>query len=206
MQLYEKDLFQLDDDIDNYLPFKVRNPFYPGTPITFRMLLAHTSSISDNSAILDTMYSFGMDHPMPLDTFLVNYLTPGGRLYDPEMSFSNFEPGSQWEYSNYAIALCGYLVQAITSVPFDAYCNVNIFQPLEMTNTAWFMKNLDTTLIARPYQYYNGQYIDYGLYGYPDYPDGQLRTTVASLGNFLLANIDNGAFHGKTSWIVPRSR
>ena len=196
MQLYEDNLFGLDDNIKNYLPFSVVNPFFPGTPITFRMLLAHTSSIQDNYAVLDTMYSFGMDHPMPLDTFLVNYLTPGGSLYDPNLSFYAYEPGTQWNYSNYGIALCGYLVESITGVPFDVYCEENIFKPLEMTNTAWFMRDLDTTLIARPYQYVGGQYVDYGLYGYPDYPDGQLRTTATSLAHFLQANLEKGFFNG----------
>ena len=47
MQLYEQDLFQLDEPINNYLPFSVFNPNYE-TEITFRMLLTHTSSIKDN--------------------------------------------------------------------------------------------------------------------------------------------------------------
>ena len=43
MMLHEQNLFMLDDDIDNYLPFNVNHPDYPLTPITFKMLLSHTS-------------------------------------------------------------------------------------------------------------------------------------------------------------------
>jgi CubicO group peptidase (beta-lactamase class C family) len=47
MQLYEKELFGLDDDINNYIPIKVRNPNFPDKPITFRMLLTHTEAFDD---------------------------------------------------------------------------------------------------------------------------------------------------------------
>src|SRR5690349_1804285 len=43
MKLWEQGRFQLDDPINNYLPFAVTNPFYPNIPITFRMLLLHTA-------------------------------------------------------------------------------------------------------------------------------------------------------------------
>jgi CubicO group peptidase (beta-lactamase class C family) len=43
--------FDLDDDIDQYLDFEVRNPNHPDTPITFRQLLRHRSSIADNAVI-----------------------------------------------------------------------------------------------------------------------------------------------------------
>ena len=48
MQLFEDGLFSLEDDIDSYLPFNVNHPDYPLTPITFKMLLTHTSGIKDN--------------------------------------------------------------------------------------------------------------------------------------------------------------
>ena len=36
MQLYEKGLFDLDDDINEYLPFPLRNPNYPNINIMLR--------------------------------------------------------------------------------------------------------------------------------------------------------------------------
>ena len=47
MQLCERGVFGLDDDINASLPFPVRHPSYPSTPVTFRMLLTHTSGIAD---------------------------------------------------------------------------------------------------------------------------------------------------------------
>jgi len=45
MQLWEEQYFQLDDPINNYLPFTVSHPDYPNTELTFKMLLTHTSGI-----------------------------------------------------------------------------------------------------------------------------------------------------------------
>ena len=39
LQLYDKGLFNLDDDVNIYLPFSLRNPFYPDNPITFLVYL-----------------------------------------------------------------------------------------------------------------------------------------------------------------------
>jgi len=50
MQLWEKGLFTLDDDVNGYLPFKAQNPRFPDVEITFRQLLTHRSSIKDGPA------------------------------------------------------------------------------------------------------------------------------------------------------------
>jgi len=47
MGLWEEGRFQLDDDVNRYLSFPIRNPRYPDTPVTFRMLLTHTSSVAE---------------------------------------------------------------------------------------------------------------------------------------------------------------
>jgi CubicO group peptidase (beta-lactamase class C family) len=47
MQLYENGLLELDDNINDYLPFDIDIPNFETNPITFRMLLTHTSSIKD---------------------------------------------------------------------------------------------------------------------------------------------------------------
>jgi CubicO group peptidase (beta-lactamase class C family) len=42
MNLWENQLFQLDDDINEVLSFTVRNPDFPDSVITYRQLLTHT--------------------------------------------------------------------------------------------------------------------------------------------------------------------
>ena len=195
MQLYEQGEFGLDDDINNHLPFTVRNPHSPSTPITFRMLLTHTSSIIDSDTILD-LYSVG-DSPILLGDFVRGYFTEGGTYYSASNNFDRDTPGTYWEYSNMGATLAGYLVEVIANQGFSEYCDEHIFQPLSMNETSWFIDGLDKTHVARPYQWSMALgYEAYEHYGYPDYPDGQLRTSVNQLARFLAAFMNDGTYGG----------
>lgn len=195
MQLYEQGYFQLEDSINAYLPFPVRTPAHPEVPITFKMLLTHTNSIQDNWDVLDQIVGPG-DPTMPLGTFLSEYLTPGGQYYSQNLNFFTQTPGTYCYYSNIGAALAGYLVEVLSGIPLDEYCRDSIFIPLNMSHTAWFLRDLDTTLVTRPYGYYFGTHNDYGLYGFPDYPDGLLKTTLPSFAKFLLMNMRAGELGG----------
>jgi CubicO group peptidase (beta-lactamase class C family) len=91
MQLWERKKFALDDDVNAYLSFPVRNFAYPGLPVTFRQLLTHTSSIADGPAY-EKSYVCG-DSRVPLGQWLRDYLTAGGALYDPQRNFHSWKPG-----------------------------------------------------------------------------------------------------------------
>ncbi len=147
----ERGLFDLDDDVNSYLPADIRviNPWYPEAPITFRMLLTHTSSI--NYGIFYTRMTWGKDSPITLESFVRNYFTQGGSYYD-STNYTEYCPGSRYLYSNESIALAGYLVEALIDTGFAEYCNEKIFKPLKMTNTSWFLSGLDSTNLAIPYQ------------------------------------------------------
>ncbi|MEI2675371.1 MAG: serine hydrolase [Chitinophagaceae bacterium] len=195
MQLYEDGYFELEDDINLHLPFEIYHPSYPDLTITMLQLLTHSAAMRDNWDILDTVYVAG-DSPLPLGDFMQGYFEVGGPYYYAEDNFYTYAPGADYNYCNEGIALLGYMVEVFTGQPFNSYCNEHIFEPLCMTNTGWFLSELDTNLIAHPYDYISGSYYDYGLYGYPDYPDGQLRTTSLSLAKFLWMNMFDGNFNG----------
>ncbi len=196
MQARERGYFGLDDDVNTILGFSVRNPGAAGVKITPRRLLTHTSSIRDNWGELSPLYVQG-DSPIPLGTFLERYLVPGGQYFAAGKNFYAYVPGTRYDYSNVGASLAGYLVEAATGTPFDAWCEQNIFGPLGMTRTSWHLAGLDRDLIALPYRRLRGGgWKSYGLYGYPDYPDGQLRTTPSSLARFLATFASGGAYPG----------
>jgi CubicO group peptidase (beta-lactamase class C family) len=200
MQLFSMGKFQLDDDINKYLDFKVVNPIYPDIPITFRQLLRHRSSIADNAAYLDQFWNINKGDPtIPLSAFLQNYLSQKGTHFDKDKNFYAYPPGAYEAYSNIGFALIGYLVEKISGEPFDKFCKRTIFEPLSMNNTAWFLRDVDSNKVAMPYQYTDSlkQYIPYGFGGYPDYPAGQLRTSAEQLGSFLIAWTQNGKWNNK---------
>jgi len=154
LQLFEDGLFNLDDDIDNYLPFDINHPDYPLTPITFKMLLTHVSGIKDNWSI---MPYYDGDSDLELGYYLEEYLTPGGEFYGSNSNFTNSIPGMNYSYSNIGAALIGYLVEEISNQSFNEYCNENIFEPLEMNNAYWFLSEINNlSQVASPYQVTGG--------------------------------------------------
>jgi CubicO group peptidase (beta-lactamase class C family) len=195
LQAVEDGLVGLDDDVNAVLPFPVRNPHHPDAPITLRMLLTHSSSIRDAWAAITPFYVRG-DSPISLGTYLRRYLTPEGDLFRPRHTFGRWGPGRRYEYCNIAAALAGYVVEAASGLSFDAWCEQRIFAPLHMTETSWHLAGLDRTRLAMPYGYLGGAFRSYGLYGYPDYPDGQLRTSARHLARHLLAFMRFGELDG----------
>ena len=192
LQLHEDGLFELDDNINDYLPFNVSVP-NQSTPITFRMLLTHTSSIEDGSA-LDDQYYYGTDSPIALDFFLQNYLVPGGIYYNESENFYDVQPGTAHEYSNSASALIGVLVEQISNQPFNTYCKENIFQPLGMNHTFWRLDEAfqANATIAVPYTVSLNHYEPIQHYTFTDYPNGGLRSSARDLHTFLTAFVKGG--------------
>lgn len=153
MQLWENGKFKLDDDINEYLPFEVRNPKYPDIKITFEHLLTHTSSLADGSAY-GKAYACG-DPRFTLEEWHSAYFTPGASYYHPEENFHAWEPGTSRplgeSYCNVAFGLLAILVEKISGKVFEEYCQASIFLPLEMNNTSWYIENIDIATHAIPY-------------------------------------------------------
>lgn len=190
MKLFDQGYFELDDPINDFLFFNVQVPNYPDVPITFRQLLNHESGIKDNWSLLPY---FPGDSPISLDTFLYHYLDPNGDDYSPMQNFyNNAPPGQNYHYSNVGYALLGYLVEAISGMPFNEFCNQQLFAPLEMPDARWFLAETDVDRLAMPYYFAGGNFIPIGHFGYTDYPDGQLRATARDLANYLQMLIQDG--------------
>lgn len=196
MQLVDQNLIALDDDINAQLPFPVRNPDFPNAAITYRMLLSHTSSISDEFQETLDLYCYGSDCAMSLEQYCNAVFVSGGSYFSTD-NFSTAEPGSAEDYSNLGFALLGLLVERIAQVPFDRYCEDHIFAPLGMTKTEWRLASTELSQLAVPY---SSDIPDPNNphYTFPDYPNGGLRTTVLDLSRFLRMVMRNGEFGGQT--------
>lgn len=193
LRLFDEGHFSMGDPINNYLPFEVEVPGHT-TPITFRMLLTHTSGIADGSA-LDNEYYYGQDSPKALDAFLESYLVPGGSDYNASENYHDFQPGTEHEYSNIGSALIAVLVEQISGMDFSTYCHQQIFEPLGMEHTFWHLSEVDKP-IAVPYDYVGGSYTAYDHYTNTDYPNGGLRSNVRDMHRFIQALINAGSYNG----------
>ena len=203
MKLYDQGKLKLDDDINMYLPFKVKNPNFPEDTITIRMLLSHVSSIRDNWDKLEIGYTLdnGGDSPMSLEDFLKSYLLEGGEYYDREKNFLMEAPGNHERYSNVGYNLVAYLVERISLTPFNEYMAEEVFRPLNMHNTYWFLSEIPHNNIATPHNMpyketdFKGTQI-LKHFGYPGYASGQLRTTVSDYAQFLKMMVNEGMVDG----------
>lgn len=204
LRAVEKGLVDLDADVQTYLPFPLRSPHFPDTPITLRLLLTHLSGLADNWDVMDTTYVQG-DSPVPLGTFLHDYVTPGTAAWDAKANWGKQKPGTAYDYSDIGVSLAAYAVERATQTSFDAWCQAQVFDVLGMTQTSFRLKGLDPAGIALPYGWSKTKgYTSYGLYGYPDYPDGGLRTSAPQLAKFLLMVMGDGTWQGKTV-LTPQS-
>lgn len=104
MQLRDRGLFDLDEDVGKFVSFPVRNPRHPEQPITFKHLLTHTSSIDDSDA-LDSTYSVG-DPVMSLEEVVTRYFTTSGSLWS-RRNYARSAPGAKVRYSNAGFGLLG---------------------------------------------------------------------------------------------------
>ena len=78
-----------------------------------------------------------------------------------------------------------------------------IFDKLGMTNTDWKLNGgrLDLNNTARPHAFNPPLYLPpirvQEHYGFPDYPNGQLRTNARSLAKFMIPHLTDGTFEGQ---------
>ncbi len=204
MQLYERGYFDLDDDVNNYLNFNLRNPKYPDKNITFRMLLAHQSSLATD---LPTFFTILMPGELIItgypDPFLKELLVPSGIHYRPQV-WNSYPPGEDMYYANIGYAVLGYLVEILSGQTFEEYCRENIFEPLEMCDTSFQLANLNISNVAVPYEFIFREYYPYIHYNILDYPAGGLRTSVLDLSHFLIAHMNDGTY-GNTRILNPES-
>lgn len=122
LQLEEKGEINLSDSVNDYLPYdlKVKEKF--GTPIRIIDLMNHTSGFSENL--------------FPPETPDINNIRSLEEALKYHKVQEIYEPGTVVSYSNYGSALGGYIVEIVEEKPFYQYVQENIFEPLDMKDTA----------------------------------------------------------------------
>jgi len=195
MQLWEEGLFDLDEDVSNFLPFSLRNPKYPENKITFRMLLSHHSSLAygdwKSEPFIYLLFSLSGSSKERYEEIL----NPSGAFYNPRI-WIDAKPGEQLEYSNIGFFILEYLVELISNQSFDEYCTNHIFEQLEMKNTSYQLMNYEEDVVSTPYIWFLLSYIPLPNYEFTNYGVGGVRTSVKDLSHFLIAYMNGGVFNG----------
>ncbi len=115
--LQEEGKLTLDDQVGKYVPGLTQ-----GDVVTIRQILSHTSGYQDYWP--EDYVMTPMLHPESsqqiLDTWAKKPL--------------DFEPGTQWQYSNTNYVIAGRIVEVITGHPLMDFLTSRIFHPLGMTS------------------------------------------------------------------------
>lgn len=193
MKAVEEGKVSLDEDINNYLPFKVINPNFPSEKITLRHLATHTSGITDRHPTYASTYYYEGSTPEPLGEFLKNYFTQNGKYYSKD-NFLNAKPGTNRDYCNIGAGLAGYIVELRTGKKLNKYAKEHIFEPLKMHNSGWSLSEIDINKHAKLYEKKGDSIVQIQLYEGTTYPDGGVRTSVVELSNFFISLLNDGEY------------
>ena len=118
MQLVEQNKLHVDDSMASYLP----QYGFP-TTITIRMLLNHTSGLADftNFPQLGDWIEHGVS-----EATVLNAVSQAGL---------QFQPGTQYSYSNSNFFALGTIIENLTNQSYAADLEQYLFQPLSLSST-----------------------------------------------------------------------
>lgn len=196
LQLMEQGKLSLDDDAQEYLNFPLRNPKYPDSPITIKMLLTHTSSINDSRS----WWSIDKINPQ-IDSSYV-------KCYSPTI------PGEKYKYCNMNYTILGAVIEGATKNRFYEYIANNILEPLDIYG-GFNCNQLDSTKFVKQYRYNEDLHTykeDNETYRpYPQvlgknyklgkslglaYPASGMKISTGNLARYMMMHINYGELNG----------
>ena len=193
----------LDAPANRYLDFEVVNPAHPEAAITVRQLLMHLSSISDETYYKVDFRTPGRDSSQELGPFLKDYLVPGGEHYRATGSFSPLVPGGGYAYCNVGYGLLGYLAGRVAGEDLRSFTQRRLFAPLGMRHISWTIAGVPPAHRATPYDVVEDRLVPVEPVGFPDWPVGMLRASVAGFMPFVAASANGGAAGGRRILTPP---
>jgi len=194
-QLIEKGKLSLDDDFSSVVGFKVRNPKYPATVITVKMVMSHTSSINDSEGY------FNLDAINP------------DKNPNWAKCYNSYEPGKGYQYCNLNYNMIGTVIEKLSGERFDKYVKNHILEPLGLYGGYW-VESLDSNRFVTLYEYdgkketfapaelaYNPRSEEISKYvmGYstPIFsPTGGMKISATDLAKYMSMHMFQGKYKG----------
>src|SRR5690606_26401715 len=139
MRLVEAGTLDLDADVGELLGWPLRNPAYPDTPITLRLLLSHRSSLTDAAGYWQT----------PLGGEVRDILD------DPRAWDDAHAPGTYFRYANLNFPLVAQAMERATGERFDRLMERLVLQPLGIEG-CFNWASCNEAAAARAVVIYNG--------------------------------------------------
>lgn len=194
MQLVEKGKLSLDDDFGKLLGIPIRNPKFPQSLITLRMVMSHTAGINDSQGYFDLA------------------------VIDPAKSagyvkcYNDYAPGTAYQYCNLDYNMVGAVIERISGERFDDYVRNHVLKPLKLYG-GYCVDSLDAGRFATIYDWdstkklapspgaYNPRRKEIQNYvmGYstPVFsPTGGMKISAADLSRYMVMHMKHGKYRG----------
>lgn len=195
MQLVEAGKLSLNDDFSDLVGFKVRNPKFPKTIITLKMMLSHRSSLNDSQGYLK-----------------LDVINPD-KNPDWAKCYNNYEPGKGYEYCNLNFNLIGTVIEKTSGERFDNYVKNHLLKPMGLY-AGYCVDSLDTAKFVTLYEYHNDtktftpaptayaprrEEIKNYVMGYstPIFsPTGGMKISAIDLARYMTMHMNYGQYNG----------
>lgn len=158
LKLMEQDKLDINQDISNYLGFKVRNPKYPNDIITTKMLMVHTSSILDGYDDEDLSHDgiekgYNGVNGKRYDVKLKDLLTNTNSEYYSDNTYANYAPGENFAYSNFGTGILACIIEKCSNQYLNDFLRENIFKPLNIDASFKAFEIINQELISDTFYY-----------------------------------------------------
>ncbi len=196
MQLVEAGKLSLEEDMSKLVGFAIRNPKFPETIITLRMVMSHRSSINDSQGY-----------------FTLDAINPSKNT-DWSKCYNDYRPGTGYMYCNLNYNMVGTIIEKISGERFDQYVKHHILDRLKLYG-GYCVDSLDKTRFATIYEYndstkkfiaspaaYNPRSEEIKNYtiGYstPVFsPTGGMKISATDLAKYMIMHMKQGRYKGK---------
>ncbi|MGN0376673.1 MAG: serine hydrolase domain-containing protein [Suilimivivens sp.] len=219
MMLYERGLVDIFDPVSKYLPgyehmqvATTRGLVDADKPITLKHLLNMTSGLvypgcgSEPERIMDDLYR--ELHEKAVQGANMSNLDILNALGSVPLLF---QPGDAWHYGISADVIAG-VVEAVTGVTYGEFLKKEIFEPLEMKDTGFYVKEEEYSRLSQMYSRIDEKgrlreadekaYAWLNMYAptrppYIESGGGGLYSTLEDYNHFVQMLAAKGTYHGK---------
>ncbi len=188
LMLQDEGKLDMADPVAKYIPefAGLKTPSGRPANLTIAQLMTHTSGLGEGGSSRD---AHTLADLIPL--FLASPM--------------QYEPGSQWRYTQSGINTAGRIVEVVSGMSFDAFVQKRIFDPLGMKDTTFYPASETPPRLVTGYTREKSTgalkaaapLAGFGVRGRPPLGNGGLFSTGPDYARFCQMLLGGGVFEGK---------
>jgi CubicO group peptidase (beta-lactamase class C family) len=193
LMLQDEGKLSVEDPVAKYIPEFASINTGQGKPanITIKQLMSHTAGLAENT-----------NEETRAAKTLADLIPPFTKKP------TQFEPGTQWRYSQTAINSLGRIIEVVSGQSYPEFLARRIFQPLGMKDTTFYPSPRQQQRLARSYSRKDGKLVAQEIFIFAGrkleetdrvpLANGGLFSTAADYARFCQMLLSEGTLDGKT--------